>query len=45
MKYLIRANALLINEDEEEENFDEDGVEKPVDGEIDDNTDMSNWEN
>lgn len=51
MDDLIRANALLINEDEKEEGFDEEvdvdsvGAEKTGDSESDDDVDMSNWEN
>ena len=46
MEDLIRANALLMGEDEVEEDFDETiDPEKPVDEESGDDTDMSIWEN
>ena len=49
MEDLIRAGALLINEEDETGDvFDEDdvdGAEKIVGGEDDENADMSNWEN
>ena len=48
MNDLIRAGALLINKEEEnevgsDENIDTEGSEKPDDDE--DDVDMSNWEN
>ena len=47
MDDLIRANALLISEDDVEESFDEevDDTEKTDDGEDGNDVDMSNWEN